>query len=503
VKQLLCISAAVVFYLSILLEFNTISYQLEANTFMKRTKIVATIGPASEKQEILENMMRAGMNVCRLNFSHGTYENHAMLIKNIRAAAETVGVPVALLGDLQGPRIRVGELPKEGVELVKGKTVTLTTKAISYQLKANSSPLIPVTYPKLHEDLKKGDHILLNDGNFELVVEKIAGRDIHCTVLLGGVLTSHKGINVPKRTLSIDPITAKDKQDAKFLVSQGVDFIALSFVKSADNVKALRKLLPPWMQIVVKIEKHEAIKNFKAILAATDAVMVARGDLGLEMPTADIPVLQRQIIDQCLAAGKPVIVATQMLESMKTSPRPTRAEASDVGHAVMDHTDATMLSAESAAGQYPLESVATMAAIITRTEKSVYDDLVVGQNVSTMKAANKEIGKVARVLAESSHAKAIVAASRSGATARLIARYRSELPVYVGTDNEHTYRQMVLSWGIRPFLLPSAKTEQELIDAILMHLKKERHLKPGDSVVLVVGDVDKAAKANRVEMMTV
>ncbi len=448
--------------------------------------------------------MRSGMNVCRLNFSHGTYENHALLIANIRAAAKKVGHTVAILGDLQGPRIRVGELPKEGVELVKGKSVILTTQITSYQLRV-TSPRIPVTYAKMHQDLRKGDHILINDGNFELVVEKITGRDMHCTVLLGGLLTSHKGINVPKRTLSIPALTAKDKSDVKFLVKQGVDFIALSFVKSADDVKALRRLLPSWMQIVVKIEKHEAIKNFKAILAATDAVMVARGDLGLEMPTEDIPVLQRQIIDQCLAAAKPVIVATQMLESMKSSPRPTRAEASDVGHAVMDHTDATMLSAESAAGQYPLESVQTMAAIISRTERSIYDNLVVRGPTSNNndRGENSIIGQVARLLAESSHAKAIVAASRSGLTARILARFRPELPIYVGSDNEHAMRQMVLSWGVEPFLLPTCRSEDQLAQALLKHLVAAKRLKTDNAIVLAVGDVSKGAQTSRVEIHTV
>ncbi len=484
---------------------------------MKRTKIVCTIGPASEKQQMLEEMMRAGMNVCRLNFSHGTYENHALLIKNIRAAAKKVGITIAILGDLQGPRIRVGELPKEGVQLERGKTVTLTTAKSAIRNPQSNNLRIPVTYPKLHIDLRRGDHVLLNDGNFELVVEKISGREIYCTVLLGGLLTSHKGINVPGRTLSIGSLTAKDKSDVKFLVKQGVDFIALSFVKNAADVKALRKLLPPWMQIVVKIEKHEAIKNFKEILAATDAVMVARGDLGLEMPTEDIPVLQRQIIDQCLAAAKPVIVATQMLESMKSSPRPTRAEASDVSHAVMDHTDATMLSAESAAGQYPLESVATMAAIIARTEKSVYDNLILpkyslseprrggGSRRASTSSANDPsaptlaLGRVARILAESSHAKAIVAASRSGLTARILSRYRPELPIYVGTDNEHVMRQMALVWGVRPLLLPTCQSEDQLAERLLKHLVAEKYLKRGDAVVLVVGDVSKRAHANRVE----
>ncbi|MDP1890707.1 MAG: pyruvate kinase, partial [Gemmatimonadaceae bacterium] len=331
----------------------------------KRTKIVCTIGPVSEKPAILQKMIKAGMNVARLNFSHGTHAWHGKVIKIIRKIAKELGTPVGIIADLQGPRIRVGELPTTGVKLTPKEKVTLTTNL------KNEKNKIPITYTDLHKDLASGNRILLDEGLLELKVLKISGRDILCEVVVGGVLTSHKGINLPDSSVNLPPLTEKDKDDLEFVVKEDVDWVALSFVSRASEIYDLRYLIRALekklklskaapIKIIAKIEKHEAVKNLDEILEAVDGIMIARGDLGIETPPEDVPLWQKKIIDKCLTVAKPVIVATQMLDSMIRKPRPTRAEVSDVANAVIDHADAVMLSGETASGLYPLESVEMM-----------------------------------------------------------------------------------------------------------------------------------------------
>ena len=474
---------------------------------MKRTKIVCTIGPATESKEIIEKLIKGGMNVARLNFSHGTYEHHEKLIKNIREIAQKLEMPVAIMQDLQGPRIRVGKLPEEGVKLKPKTVITLTTN-----LKKKESSKIPVTYTELHKDLKAKDKILLVDGLIELEVLKITGKDIITRVIRGGLITSHKGINLPVTTIALSSITEKDKKDLYFGVKQKVDLVALSFVTSAKDVYDLRYLIKEYekkleiknetpIQIICKIEKHEAVKNFNEILEATDGIMVARGDLGIEMPPQDVPLIQKGLIDKCLKKAKPVIVATQMLDSMIRNPRPTRAEVSDVANAVIDHTDAVMLSGETATGRYPAESVEIMTKIIKKTEKSVYDDLEARKFFKKIIAVDVAISNVANILATSIKAKAILVASLTGYTGRVVSRYRPELPILVATSNERVQRQLNLSWGVVPFVLPTCRSVEELIDRSIGYIKKKKIAKKGDKIIIIAGQpVGRSGNVNLVKI---
>ncbi len=342
---------------------------------MRRTHIVCTVGPASEKPVMIEKMMRAGMDVARLNFSHATHKDHARLIASIRSAARKLGKHVSIIGDLQGPKIRLGVLPEGGVELASGALVTLTTASEKFV-----GGRIPVTYKNLHKDLKKGHRILIEDGIFELVVTGVIGQTIQAKVINGGKVTSHKGMNFPDSTLKVSAITPKDKEDALFGIEKGVEWLALSFVISASAVRSFKTLIKkhtpkgnPLAKVMVKIEKHEAIDHFEEILKAADGIMIARGDLGVEIAAEQVPIRQKELIHACRHAGKPVIVATQMLDSMIRNPRPTRAEVSDVANAVFDCASAVMLSGESASGKYPLQAVKMMANIVKEAEASCYD----------------------------------------------------------------------------------------------------------------------------------
>ncbi len=473
---------------------------------LKRTKIVCTIGPATESPKIIPKMIKAGMNVARLNFSHGTHAWHGKVIKTIRKISKEIGEPVGILADLQGPRIRVGEISGAGIKLVPKQTVTLTTNPKQEKNK------ISVTYNNLHKDLTPGNRILLDEGLLELKVLKISGRDIICEVVVGGVLTSSKGINLPDASVSIPPLTEKDKDDLKFAVAAGVDWVALSFVSRASEIYDLRysiqalerKLKTPKdlpIKIVAKIEKHEALENFDEILEAVDGIMVARGDLGIETPAEDVPLWQKKIIDKCLAVAKPVIVATQMLDSMIRKPRPTRAEVSDVANAVIDHTDAVMLSGETASGAYPLEAVETMDKIIQETEKSTYDDLVMAGIMKKIKNIDDAVSQVAKILSKTVDAKIVLVASLSGYAGRIVARYRPELPILVATDNDRVQRQLTLSWGVVPFVLPPCRTVEELVDRSIGYIKKNKFVSSGDKIVIIAGEpVGRSGNVNLIEI---
>ncbi|HVM90561.1 MAG TPA: pyruvate kinase [Verrucomicrobiae bacterium] len=438
----------------------------------KRTKIVCTIGPASQEVEQLVALAEAGMNVCRLNFSHGTHEEHAELIKRIRHVRELTGEPLTILQDLQGPKIRVGVLPDDGVKLEAGKTIIFTSG------KGNIPKSIPVTYPNLHEDVKAGQHLLLDDGLLEVMVKGVKGDEVTCQIITGGILKSHKGLNLPETKTSIPSITDKDKDDLAFGIRQGVDWVALSFVRSADDIRQLRGLIgnAP-IKVIAKMEKPEAVTNMDEIVAAVDGIMVARGDLGIELPAERVPIIQKDLITKCLAARKPVIVATQMLDSMIRNPRATRAEVSDIENAVIDHTDATMLSGETASGEHPLEAVKTMAASIVEAEKSAYDDIRIDATENNLTA----------MLARASEARAILVASMTGATAEIVSHYRRELPIYVAVPSEKLAPQLNLIWGTHPFAV-EGDSLPKIVERGMAELLRRKAVTTGDDVIVVAGE---------------
>ncbi len=476
----------------------------------KHTKIVCTIGPACESVDILTKMVNSGMNVARLNFSHGTYDNHKLLIKNLRAVEKDVGEPIAIMQDLQGPKIRVGTLPDEGVELTKSQIINFDTHIKNYH-----TGVIPIDYEDLHKFVKKDEKILLDDGRIEAKILQVNDTNIKAQVVVGGLLKSHKGINVPDTKLTIRALTEKDKQDAKFGVENDVDLMAISFVTKAEDILDLRYLIKEYekelgktveqpIKIIAKIERGEAVANIKQILDVADGIMVARGDLGIETPAQDVPLVQKRLIDLALESAKPVIVATQMLDSMQNNPRPTRAEVSDVANAVIDHTDAVMLSNETATGQFPVETVKTMSEIILGTEKSVYDNLLMREPKNRITKVDDVISQMSRTMAEKVGAKVILAASLSGETARLISRYRPELPIVVATGSDRVKHQLNLSWGVIPFVLEPCRTIEELVERAVTQLKKISIVSSGDKLIVVAGEpVGHAGHVNLLEVREV
>lgn len=434
----------------------------------KRTKIVCTIGPASESPAVLSALIKAGMNVARLNFSHGTQAWHRKTIRAVRAAAKKAGEPVAMLADLQGPKIRIGVLPETGVELKNGETVTL-----------------PVTYAALWKDVKAGDRILIDDGLFEAAYVRGKKGAVTVKVVNGGTVTSHKGMNFPDSTLRVPALTPKDKLDAAFAAAQGADWVALSFVKDAADVRVLRRLLKgSAARIIVKIEKHEALENFGAILEAADGVMVARGDLGVETPAAQVPERQKEIIEMCRLAGKPVVVATQMLDSMIRNPRPTRAEVSDVANAVFDHADAVMLSGESATGKYPRQTVAMMADIVREAEASRFDDVPLAEHHPESSVA--DLSHALKTLAVGGQIQAVVASPAFSDVAEQVLLTHPEVPLFLACLDETAARQANIRWGVRPFVLRA--TETAFARKAFAELKKRRWIKKGMRVAVVMGD---------------
>jgi len=473
---------------------------------IKHTKIVATLGPSCESVEILEDMVKSGLNVARLNFSHGTYENHALLIKNIRAVEEKTGEPIAIMQDIQGPRIRLGILPEKGVEIKAGDSVVINTKKSEYDSKE-----LPLDYPGLEKFLKPGERILISDGKVELKINEIKGSEIYCQVIEGDILSSHKGLNLPDSQLPIPVLSDKDKEDLEFGVKMGVDIVALSFVRNAQDILDARFILKKFAKelkadieptfLVAKIERHEALTNIEEIIDEADGVMVARGDLAMEITMADLPLVQKRIIDLANHKVKPVIVATQMLDSMQKSSRPTRAEITDVANAVIDHADALMLSNETAVGNNPVLVVKTMSDIIMATEKSVYDDTRLPLIRKKETSVEIAVTELSRILAEEVRAKLILAASISGETGRLISHVRPELPIMVATSTERVRRQLNLSWGINPFVLQPCSSIEELVERSVAYIKKHRIAKQGDYMIVVAGEpVGQAGNINLMEV---
>src|SRR5579863_9350345 len=466
---------------------------------MRRTKIVCTIGPASESEERLEQLMRAGMNVARLNFSHGTHDQHAIVIERVREISARLGCAVAILQDLQGPKIRTGALEDgKPVTLVDSANLTFTTRPM-----VGNARLVSTTYQALPQDVKIGDRILLDDGLMELRVLGANETDVECEVVHGGLLKEHKGINLPGVAVSSPALTEKDRDDLRFGVLHNVDYVALSFVRKPQDVLEAKQLIrqlqtelgggraQSTIPLIAKLEKPEAIAHLDEILEVTDGVMVARGDLGVEMAPEKVPLIQKRIIARCNDLGLPVITATQMLESMMTNPRPTRAEVNDVANAVLDGTDAVMLSGETAAGAYPVEAVQMMVRIALETE---------GGNHTAWQPQCKRLTKAhavshaARALAEEASVQAIVVFTRSGASAHLISKDRPRTPILAFTPSEKVYHQLALWWGVWPTHIALQGTTEELITTVDHRLQNDR-LIARDQYVVIMGGLPVASRA--------
>ncbi len=415
----------------------------------RKTKTICTLGPASESYQTIERLGRAGMDVARLNFSHGTYDEHAARIVNVRKAAEALGRPLGVMQDLPGPKIRTGRLKAEMVHLEEGAEITLTTETI-----LGDEHRVSVTLDTLAQDVHAGDSIFVSDGTIRLDVKDTTDTEIHCVVVAGGVLTNMKGINVPGVALSTQAVTDKDLQHLAFGLEHGVDFVALSFITNANDINRAKEFIRKNganVPVIAKIERADALKNFDQILDATDMVMVARGDLGVEVPLRRVPIEQKRIIAKCNAAGKPVIVATQMLESMVDSPRPTRAEASDIANAIFDGTDAIMLSEETAAGSFPVEAAATMAGIAQEAAEALpYHAMLSQRAASVIPQPDDAISYAAVSIAEQVGARAILAFTTSGSTAMRVAKYRPKCPVLAITTSPLVVRRLSLVWGLTP-----------------------------------------------------
>ena len=454
---------------------------------MIKTKIVCTIGPASRSPQILERLILAGMDVARLNFSHGTQAEHGQVITLIRRISSRLGRPVAILQDLAGPKIRIGPIRSGPVTLDPGAIFTLTARKVPGDAKA-----VSISYPAMVADVRKGDVLLLNDGALELEIVAVAGPDIRCRVVIGGPLNSFKGINLPARTLQTPSLTAKDKADLRFGLRSDVDYVAMSFVRSADDIARVRRFMKRCggnAPVIAKIEKHEALANMQAIVEASDGLMVARGDLGVETPLEKIPQVQKALIRKSRAAGKPVITATQMLRSMVDSPRPTRAEVTDVANAIWDGTDAVMLSEETAIGKYPVEAVSMMSGIARETELASREYAVLLPDCLEPIPGSlpSAVACAASSLAADVRAAAIITFTQSGSTARLVSRCRPDIPILAHTPVEKTKRQLALCRGVLPVLGEKMSSTDRMIDVAMKSALRTGIVKKGQTVVITAG----------------
>ena len=464
-----------------------------------KTKIVATIGPASRDRAILERMIQEGVNVARLNFSHGSYEDHVEAIRTLRSIARTMNQSVGILLDLQGPKIRVGKLENGApVELKPSASVTITTEP-----KLGNAQCVSTTYTQLPQDVKPGDRILLDDGLIRLTVLAVNGNRVECQVVTGGLLKENKGINLPGVAVSAPSLTEKDKRDVNFGIQNDVDYFALSFVRQAKDLIDIKEMLKRQgsiIPVVAKIEKPEAVDNLEEILEQTDAVMVARGDLGVEMQPELVPTIQKHIIHRCRKKNKPVITATQMLETMSSNPIPTRAEASDVANAIFDGTDAVMLSGETAAGKYPVEAVQMMAKIARNSESSPFMGYNIPFAADLRDPVTHAVAQSAVNILHEIEAKCIVAFSVSGNTSKQISKQRPSKPVYAFTSRMDTYNRLSLLWGITPMYIPSINDAQRLITGSENLLISKGYVNKGDLIVLVIGLGLKEGSTNMVKV---
>lgn len=453
---------------------------------MRRTKIVCTIGPASENIEILKKMMLSGMNVARLNFSHGTHEDHAKRIAAIRQAAQETNKNIAIMLDTKGPEIRLKTFANPPVVLKQDQRFTLTTREVS-----GDNTIVSVTYQDLPKDVQPGSRVAVADGVIEMVVEQVEGTEVHCRVINGGQLSNQKGVNLPGVTVNLPSITEKDIADILFGLEQRVDFIAASFIRKPADVLAIRQIIEEngaEVDIIAKIESREGVENLADIINVADGIMVARGDLGVEIPAEEVPVLQKTMIEMCNKAGKPVITATQMLESMTQNPRPTRAEASDVANAIFDGSDAIMLSGETAAGKYPVQTVETMARIAQRAELAVnFDDLLEIRGAALQRTVTDGISHAVCTVAKDLGVSAIVTATASGHTARMIAKYRPKVPVIAVTPRTSVLRKLTLVWGVIPLLIEDVHGTDEMINTSVEAALASGNIAAGDLIVITAG----------------
>ncbi|MCI8574049.1 MAG: pyruvate kinase [Oscillibacter sp.] len=454
---------------------------------MRKTKIICTLGPAVDTPELIAALLSGGMNAARFNFSHGSHPEHLERLNRLKAVRDSMGVPVATILDTKGPEIRIKTFEEKSITLEAGDTFTLTAEDI-----VGNQSKVAVTYPKLYEEVEAGQIILIDDGLVAIRVEQIKGQEIVCAVENGGTLSANKSINIPGVHISLPALTEKDIADIRFGVENDFDFIAASFVRRAADVEAVRDVLHQCggdeVKIIAKIENQEGVDNIDDILAAADGIMVARGDLGVEIPASRVPVLQKQMIRKGLQAGKPVITATQMLDSMMRNPRPTRAEVSDVANAVFDGTSCVMLSGETAGGKYPVEALSAMVEIVTEAENSIdYWRQFQKQRVVPASNINDAITHTCCLTAKDLNATAIIAATNSGRTARSICRFRPACPVAALTMHEKVRRQLAICWGVIPFLTGEVTSTDRIFSLSADVAVKEGLVQPGDTVVITAG----------------
>ncbi len=472
---------------------------------MKKTKIVCTIGPASESEEVLRQLFENGLNVCRLNFSHGSHEEHKKRIDTIKKVREEMNLPIGIMLDTKGPEIRLGDFKDGIIELEQGDIFTLTSRDI-----LGDKSIVYVSYEGLPNDVGPNDRILIDDGLVELnVLEVIDGTDIRCEALNGGILKNHKGVNVPNVKINLPAVTKKDIDDILFGIENGIDFIAASFIRKADDVTEIRRILEEnngqSIEIISKIENQEGVDNIDEIIAVSDGIMVARGDLGVEIQTEEIPLVQKELIKKCNIAGKPVITATQMLDSMIRNPRPTRAEVTDVANAIFDGTSAIMLSGETAAGKYPLESVKTMYNIAVTTENSLnYPELLRAKSMQHELTTTNAIGKATCTTAQDLEAAAIITATSSGYTSKAISKFKPKAPIIAATPKDTVRRKLSLVWGVYPVLASESTTTDEVIEFSIISAMDHGYVKEGDLVVITAGiPVGLSGSTNLIKVHTI
>ncbi|MQS34615.1 pyruvate kinase [Streptomyces katsurahamanus] len=453
---------------------------------MRRSKIVCTLGPAVDSYEQLKALIEAGMNVARFNMSHGSHAEHEDRYHRLRKATADSGRAVGVLADLQGPKIRLETFAEGPVELIRGDEFTITTEDV-----AGDKSICGTTYKGLPGDVSQGDQILINDGNVELRVIGVEGPRVKTIVVEGGVISDHKGINLPGAAVNVPALSEKDIDDLRFALRMGCDLVALSFVRDADDVKDVHKVMDEVgirVPVIAKVEKPQAVANMEAVIAAFDGVMVARGDLAVEYPLEKVPMVQKRLVELCRRNAKPVIVATQMMESMITNSRPTRAEASDVANAILDGADAVMLSAESSVGAYPIETVKTMSKIVTAAENELISKglqpLVPGKKPRTQGGS---VARAACEIADFLDGKALVAFSKSGDTARRLSRYRTVQPILAFTTEESTRNQLTLSWGVESFVVPHVNNTDAMVDLVDAELLKLQRYNEGDTMIITAG----------------
>ena len=469
---------------------------------MRKTKIICTLGPAVDNADLIHKLICGGMNAARFNFSHGSHEEHLGRLNMLKSIRDTMGVPVATILDTKGPEIRIRNFDTKSISLEAGDTFTLTTRE-----EVGDQTHVSVSYPKLHQEVAPGQEILIDDGLVAIRVDEIRGEDIVCTVENGGTLSANKSINIPGVHIHLPALTEKDVADIRFGVENDFDFIAASFVRQASDVEAVRQVLQDCggesVKIIAKIENQEGVDNIDEILAAADGIMVARGDLGVEIPAAKVPILQKKIIRKGLQAGKPVITATQMLDSMMRNPRPTRAEVSDVANAVFDGTSCVMLSGETAGGKYPVEALTAMTGIVEEAEASIdYWRHFQKQRVVPASNINDAITHTCCLTAKDLDAKAILAATNSGRTARMICRFRPSCPVAALTMHETVRRQLNICWGVIPFLTGEVNSTDRIFSLSAEVALKERLVQAGDTVVITAGvPLGKSGSTNLIKVL--